>query len=81
MFDTIIRGATVIDGTGAQGFTADVAITDGTIVEIGKVAGQARAAGFPLDGPLTANLRRLEHFLHQVQARLPGAARPALPCA
>ena len=41
---------------------------------------QARAAGFPLDGPLTANLRRLEHFLHQAQARLPGAARPALPC-
>lgn len=42
MFDTIIRGATVVDGTGAEGFTADVAITDGIIVEIGNVAGQAR---------------------------------------
>ena len=42
---------------------------------------QARAADFPRDGPLAANLRRLEHFLHQAQeARLPGAAPPALPC-
>ncbi len=42
MFDTIIRGATVVDGSGSEGFTADVAIADGTIVEIGKVSGQAR---------------------------------------
>ena len=42
MHDTIIRGGTVIDGTGDQGFTADVAIKDGLIVEVGKVSGPAR---------------------------------------
>ena len=42
MFDLIIRGGTVIDGTGAAGFTADVAIRDGMIVEVGQVSGPAR---------------------------------------
>lgn len=42
MFDTVIRGGSVIDGAGTARFTADVAIKDGTIVEIGKVSGTAR---------------------------------------
>ena len=42
MFDLLIRGGTVIDGTGAAGFTADVAIKDGVIVELGQVSGPAR---------------------------------------
>ena len=42
MFDTIIRGGTVIDGTGTAGFTADVAIKDGIIAEVGRVSGSAR---------------------------------------
>jgi N-acyl-D-aspartate/D-glutamate deacylase len=42
MFDLIIRGGTVIDGTGAAGFAADVAIKDGLIVEVGQVSGPAR---------------------------------------
>ena len=36
MADTVIRGGTVIDGTGAQGFVADVAVTNGLISEIGS---------------------------------------------
>ena len=28
MFDTVIRGATIIDGSGKAGFTADVAVAD-----------------------------------------------------
>ena len=43
MHDTIIRGGTVIDGTGAPGVTADVAISGGRIVEIGRVTSPARA--------------------------------------
>src|SRR3954466_8063837 len=35
MTGTLIRGGTVIDGTGAPGFAADVRIEDGVIVEIG----------------------------------------------
>jgi N-acyl-D-aspartate/D-glutamate deacylase len=34
---TIIRGGTVVDGTGAPARTADVAIDDGVITEVGKV--------------------------------------------
>lgn len=41
-YDVIIRGGTVVDGTGAAARTADVAVTDGVIVEVGRVDGTAR---------------------------------------
>jgi len=53
--DVVIRGGTVVDGTGASGRAADVAITDGVITEIGDglagrreldAAGQIVAPGF-----------------------------------
>jgi N-acyl-D-amino-acid deacylase len=33
---TVIRGGSVVDGTGAAGYPADVAVADGLIVEIGQ---------------------------------------------
>jgi N-acyl-D-amino-acid deacylase len=42
MFDRIVRGGTIVDGTGAPTFTGDVAISGGSIVEVGKVSGTAR---------------------------------------
>jgi N-acyl-D-aspartate/D-glutamate deacylase len=42
MYDTIITGGTVVDGTGTAPYDADVAITDGRIVEIGEITGEAR---------------------------------------
>ena len=41
MFDLLITGGTVVDGTGAPARTADVAIADGTIAAIGRVDGTA----------------------------------------
>ena len=42
MFDLVIRKGTVIDGTGADAFEADVAIAGGKIAAIGKVADRGR---------------------------------------
>jgi N-acyl-D-aspartate/D-glutamate deacylase len=39
--DVVIRGGTVIDGTGATARPADVAISDGIITEVGRVDGTA----------------------------------------
>jgi N-acyl-D-amino-acid deacylase len=36
MHDVVIRGGTVVDGTGAPARTADVAIDDGLITEVGR---------------------------------------------
>jgi N-acyl-D-amino-acid deacylase len=42
MHDLVIRGGTVVDGTGAPARTADVAISDGIVTEVGRVDGAAR---------------------------------------
>ena len=41
MFDLLIRGGTVIDGTGSAPKTADIAVSDGKIAEVGRVDGMA----------------------------------------
>ena len=42
MFDTVIRGGVLVDGSGAPGRPADVALQGGRIVAIGSVPGDAR---------------------------------------
>ncbi|MFT4584236.1 MAG: N-acyl-D-amino-acid deacylase [Gammaproteobacteria bacterium] len=41
-YDLVIRNGTVVDGTGAARIRADVAVTDGRIVEVGKIDGRAK---------------------------------------
>ena len=42
MFDLLIQNGTVLDGSGKEGFAADVAVKDGKIAAIGKNLGDAR---------------------------------------
>jgi N-acyl-D-amino-acid deacylase len=42
MYDTIIRGGRVVDGTGAPARTADIGVVDSRIAEIGQIAAPAR---------------------------------------
>jgi N-acyl-D-aspartate/D-glutamate deacylase len=49
--DVLIKGGTVVDGTGGPPETADVAISGGVVTEVGRVAGAA-ARGIGADGLL-----------------------------
>jgi N-acyl-D-amino-acid deacylase len=40
--DLVIRGGTVVDGTGAPARTADVVVDDGLVVEVGRAESRAR---------------------------------------
>ena len=44
MYDLVIRGGTVVDGTGASKTNADIAVKDGIIVEIGKISGRTQSS-------------------------------------
>lgn len=46
-FDVIIKNALVIDGTGIAGYTADIAVKDGIIREIGMLPNEI--AGMVID--------------------------------
>ncbi|MBP9501620.1 MAG: hypothetical protein KBF17_05600 [Candidatus Promineofilum sp.] len=42
MFDVLIRNGLIHDGNGKSPYTADLAIANDTIVEIGRIDGRAR---------------------------------------
>jgi len=51
-FDLLIRGGTVVDGTGAPRAAADVAVRDGVIVDVGRVDGAQARETIDADGLL-----------------------------
>ncbi len=54
MHDLVIRGATVIDGSGAPAFGADVAVDGGIITEVGRLESSSAQATIPADGLVVA---------------------------
>src|SRR5690606_14378314 len=42
MHDLVIRGGLVVDGTGAKGRTADIAIDNGLVMEVGKITAKGK---------------------------------------
>ena len=42
MFDVLIKGGRVVDGTGAAAYAGAVAVKDGRIAAVGDVQGEAR---------------------------------------
>src|SRR5213596_943923 len=52
-YDLVIKNGMVVDGTGFSRYRADVAIKDGTIVDLGKIRGAA-AATIDADGLVVA---------------------------
>jgi len=42
MFDFVVRGALIIDGTGTEPVPGDLAVTDGRIMAIGEISGPGR---------------------------------------
>ena len=54
MYDLLITNGLVVDGTGVPGRIADVAITDGTIVAIGRLRGEAARRTIDAEGLVVA---------------------------
>ena len=47
-YDIIIRGGTIVDGTGTPRYVSDIAIKDGKIAQIGGLRGRAPTAFWTL---------------------------------
>lgn len=52
MHDLVVRGGTLVDGTGAEARTADVAVDDGRITEVGRLDGTRATRTIDADGLL-----------------------------
>ena len=76
MLDYLIRGGTVVDGTGAEPFVADVGIREGRIVEIGEVT-DAAATVLDADGLLVTPGFVDPHTHYDAQLHWDGWATPS----
>lgn len=77
MFDVIVKGGRVVDGSGQPAFQGDVAVKDGRIAAVGQVQGAARQV-IDAAGRVVAPGFIDPHTHFDVQLLWDGAARPAL---
>ena len=77
MFDLIIRGGRVVDGTGAPGYLGDVGVKDGKITAVGVVHGETLCE-IDAKGRVVAPGFIDPHTHFDVQLLWDGAAKPAL---
>ena len=78
MYDILIKGGRVVDGSGGPAFTADVALKEGRIAEIGgALSGEARRV-IEAKGRVVAPGFIDPHTHFDVQLLWDGAAKPAL---
>ena len=52
MYDLIIKGGTILDGTGSEGYKADIAIDGETIAAIGEIPAEAADSEINVDGKM-----------------------------
>lgn len=76
-YDLVIRGGSVVDGTGLPAYTADIAVQDGRIAAIGRVEGEA-ARTVDADGLLVAPGFIDVHTHYDVQLEWDPVASPAM---
>ena len=77
MYDVIVRGGLVVDGSGTPGYLGDIAVLDGKIVAVGEVQGEARHV-VEAQGRVVAPGFIDPHTHFDVQLLWDGAAKPAL---
>lgn len=78
MLDLLIRGGTVVDGTGSAPYTADVAVENGRIVEVGTLPGAHARRIISADGKLVTPGFIDIHRHADLAAWRPGFGQPEL---
>src|SRR2546423_3853428 len=75
-YDLVIKNGTVVDGTGAKRYQADIAIADGKVAEIGKVSESAKRT-IDADGLVVAPGFVDPHTHYDAQICWDGAVTPS----